>query len=239
MSSPLDASNNVKVYDRTGKDVTTSGKGIAVNNTITTNQTITDNREGAATGNGAICLATLDVGALHAAIDAGNLGGNFNGILYLTDISADPNGLTAKSGIRLKNDGSLPNGGLTIVSGNPVYVQGDYNTGTTALVQPLSNQGSPTNPTVNDYTRQPAAIVADAVNLLSNAWLDSNSGTVPAASNSTVNAAIVSGILPTGNGYYCGGVENFPRFLENWSGKSFTYYGSMIELYNSKQNIGR
>ena len=37
------------------------------------------------------------------------------------------------------------------------------------------------------------------------------------------------------SGYYSGGVENFPRFLEDWSGKTFTYYGSMLELYNSQQ----
>jgi hypothetical protein len=54
-----------------------------------------------------------------------------------------------------------------------------------------------------------------------------------------VNAAIVSGIVPSANNYYSGGAENFPRFLENWSGKSLTYYGSMVELYQSRQSIGR
>ena len=61
---------------------------------------------------------------------------------------------------------------------------------------------------------------------------------MPAASNTTVNAAFISGNVPSANGYYSGGVENFPRFLENWSGKTVTYYGSMIELYKSQQAIG-
>src|SRR4029078_10976703 len=78
----------------------------------------------------------------------------------------------------------------------------------------------------------------DAVNILSNSWKDSQSGTSPAAAATTINAAIVSGNVPTGSGYYSGGVENFPRFLENWSNKSFTYYGSMIQLYKSQQAIG-
>ena len=53
---------------------------------------------------------------------------------------------------------------------------------------------------------------------------------MPNATNTTVNAGIISGIVPSGSGYYSGGVENFPRFLEDWSGKTFTYYGSMLEL---------
>jgi hypothetical protein len=242
----IDASNTVKVYNRSGTDITGNSKGVAVKNAITTNQTITDNREGATTGNGSIRLASLDVGALTNAIASGTLG-TFNGIVYIVDTSADPNGVTAKRAIRLKNGGALPNGGLTVVSGNPVYVQGDFNTGSVAsavpgatpTIQPLSNSGTPTQPTVSGYNRKPAAIVADAVNVLSNSWNDALSGSTPVASPTTVNAAIVSGNVPTGNGYYSGGVENFPRFLENWSNKNFTYYGSMIQLYKSQQAIGR
>ena len=236
----IDASNNVKVYKLDGGDITGTTKGTAVKSAITTNQVITDNREGATTGNGSVRLATLDVGVLTSKINANTFGSTWNGVIYIVDTSADPNGITAKRAIRLKNGGTLPGGGMTIASGNPVYVQGDFNTGTIAgVVQPLSNLGDPTQPTVTGYTRQPAAIVADAVNILSNSWVDANSGTKPVASPTTVNAGIVSGNVPSANGYYSGGVENFPRFLENWSGKSFTYYGSMIQLYQSKQAIGR
>ena len=245
----VDASNNVKIYNAAGTDITNATSGVdktmatAVKSAITTNQTITDNREGATTGNASIRLATLDVGVISTAINGGSFGSSFNGIIYITDISAGANGLTNKRGIRLKNGAKLPNGtngasGLTVASANPIYVQGDYNTGTTGTTQPLSNSGDPTQPTVPGYTRQPAAIIADAVNILSNSWIDSTSGTVPAATSTTVNAGIISGIVPSGNGYYSGGVENFPRFLENWSGKTLTYYGSMLELYNSQQGIG-
>jgi hypothetical protein len=238
----IDASNNVKVYNKSGANITTTVQGAAVSGAITTNDTIIDNREGNTTGNGTVRVTTLDVGILTANVNANTFGGLWNGMIYLIDTSADPNGVTAKRAIRLKNGGSLPDGGLTVASGNPVYVQGDYNTGTTSTIQPASNNATspdPTSPTVPGYTRQPAAIIADAVTILSNAWLDLKSGSVPTASPTTVNAGLISGIVPTGDGYYSGGVENFPRFLENWSGKSFTYYGSMIELYKSQQAIGR
>ena len=246
----IDASNAVKIYNGAGTDITNATTGtdktmrVAIQSAITTNQTITDNREGATTGNASVRLATLDVGVISTAINASKFGNTFNGVIYITDTSAGSTGLTNKRGIRLKNGGSLPNGshgaaGLTIASANPVYVQGDYNTGTVGATQPPSNSGDPTQPTVAGYTRQPAAIIADAVNILSNTWIDANSGSVPAASNTTINAGIISGIVPSGSGYYSGGVENFPRFLEDWSGgTTFTYYGSMLELYNSQQAIG-
>jgi hypothetical protein len=72
---------------------------------------------------------------------------------------------------------------------------------------------------------------------LSGNWNDANSAKALSqrtAVNTTVNAAFLAGIVETGNGYYSGGVENFPRFLENWSGKTFTYNGSMVVLFRSK-----
>ncbi len=203
--------------------------------TATPQSSIQDNREAAS-----IRLTTLDMGVVRAKINDGTLTG-FNRIIYVADTSASATGGTPKRGIRIKNAAVVPVGGLTVASPNPVYVQGDFNTGG----NPPSNSGDPSQPQVTGYTRQPCAVVADAVNILSNAWNDANSsngltGTnARTASNTTVNAAIVSGIVPSANNYYSGGAENFPRFLENWSGRTFTYYGSMVELYQSRQSIGR
>jgi hypothetical protein len=60
------------------------------------------------------------------------------------------------------------------------------------------------------------------------------------AANTTVNAALVSGNVPSGTSgsTYSGGGENFVRYLEDWTGKTFTYYGSMLNLYLSKQAVG-
>jgi hypothetical protein len=45
--------------------------------------------------------------------------------------------------------------------------------------------------------------------------------------------------VETVSGSYSGGVENFPRFLEDWSGKVFTYNGSMVVMYDSVYATGQ
>jgi hypothetical protein len=55
------------------------------------------------------------------------------------------------------------------------------------------------------------------------------------AADTTVNSAFLGGIVPTTNYFgmphYSSGLENFRRFLENWSGKTFTYNGSMVVTF--------
>ena len=52
--------------------------------------------------------------------------------------------------------------------------------------------------------------------------------------STTVNAAILTGVVETTQGHYSGGMENFPRFLEQWgSANVFTYNGSMIKMFPS------
>ena len=198
---------------------------------ITTNQTFQDNREQAG-----VRVTTVDISKITK--DSGTAwnksGSPFNGIVYIYNPSAAANGIGKKRGVRLKNGALIPTGGLTVASANPVYIQGDFNTG----ISPPSNSGDPTTPQAPGYTRQPCSVLADAVNILSNSWNDATS--FGNASNTTINSAILSGIVPSGtsNNNYSGGAENFPRFLENWSNKALTYYGSMVELYKSQQAIG-
>jgi hypothetical protein len=222
----------------------------AIAGAISTNQTIQDNREGAS-----VRIATLDVSQL----ENGNGNGNPNykpglpaaPIIYMYDSSATSG---ARRGIRIKNGSKIPVTGLTVASNNPVYIQGDFNTGGTGSTVPsnnpsnlnsdgtYSNPANPPAPQVSGYTRAPTSILADAVNILSNSWSDANSGTSPNASPTTINTAIIAGTVPTapvgGDGSYSGGAENFPRFLENWANDTLTYYGSMVELYKSQQAIG-
>lgn len=204
---------------------------------LTTNQTIYDGREQAN-----IRLVTLDLSKTEnntSGLSPTFKGTGFNGIVYIYDSS---NTSTTRRGVRLINGSKIPAAGLTVVSPNAVYIQGNYNTGG----NPPSNSGDPTTPQVTGYTRAPCAVVADAVNILSNRWSDANAkqGNSPAdASATTVNTAILSGIVATapagGDGSYSGGAENFPRFLEDWTNQTFTYYGSMVELYKSQQSIGQ
>ena len=202
---------------------------------LTFGQSLQDNREGAT-----VALTQLNVGNITSSLSTGGALSTytsaFNQVIYITDQSASTGNERA---IQLINGSQLPANGLTIASDNPVYVQGDYNTGT----NPPSDSGNTSQPNASNYTRQPASIVADAVDILSNAWTNAestNSEGTRVAINTTVNAAIMSGNVPTGsNGdNYSGGAENFPRFLEDWGAATFTYYGSMVNLFASQQATG-
>ena len=242
----IDGSNNVTIKKLNGATVTSSSPNgssdkklyNAITGALTTNQSIQDNREGAS-----VRLTTLDIGAIVTSLsNNGNSSINsalWNNIIYITDTSGSS---TTHRGIRLINGEVLPNNGLTVASANPIYIQGDFNTGSGTVPSNATSNNDPTTPQSSGYTRQPSSVVADAVTILSNSWLDSNAGTVPTASNTTINTAMIAGIVPTaavgGDGAYSGGAENFPRFLENWNTKMLTYYGSMIELYKSAQSVG-
>ncbi len=139
--------------------------------------------------------------------------------------------LAVESGVYLMNGSNLPPAGMTIATPNPLYVRGDYNVTTNNVSYSRS-----VNSTA--YT-VPAALMADAIFVLSTNWTDANSAAAigsRGAGNTTVNAAWLTGIVPTninGDNAYSGGVENLPRFLENWSGKTFWYNGSMVVMFNS------
>jgi hypothetical protein len=241
----IDASNNVTITDYNGSSITNGSAYNAITGAITTNQVIQDNREGTY-----VRLTTVDVASLTSNLNqlqAWNHTGT-GGIIYISDTSAGTSVSTtysgntvstSKRGVRLKNGSTLPSGGMTVVAENPVYIQGDYNTGGT----PASDSGTFTSPTVSGYTRRDAAVIGDAINILSGAWVDTNSDKAIAqrvATSTTVNAALVTGEVPSASGYYSGGGENFVRFLEDWQKNSntFTYYGSMVELFNSQQATG-
>jgi hypothetical protein len=199
----------------------------AVNAAIKNQQTFQDNREGAKMSVWDVDLTPIVSSSM-----------TWNNILYVSDQSA-----TASNhrGVRLKNGSSLPANGLTFVTDNPVYIQGNWNTG----ANPPSSANTPdsTQPLDPKYGWRPSAIVADAITLLSNSWQDGNASkgvNARTASNTTVNAALVAGNVPTGsNGNnYSGGAENFVRFLEDWTGKTFTYSGSMLQLFASTDAVG-
>ncbi|NJQ98426.1 MAG: hypothetical protein HC784_14155 [Hydrococcus sp. CSU_1_8] len=48
--------------------------------------------------------------------------------------------------------------------------------------------------------------------------------------NVRINATIVSGTVPSRGGQSYGGMHNFPRFLENWSGRNLHIAGAFIQL---------
>jgi hypothetical protein len=48
----------------------------------------------------------------------------------------------------------------------------------------------------------------------------------------------MTGYKATVGTQYSGGVENFPRFLEDWTNLTFTYSGSLDALLNIQQATG-
>jgi hypothetical protein len=262
----------VRVYNGRGVELTTAGGGAVVNllnavkAAVSAGEVIRDNRE-----TNDVLLTSLDMSQLSNIVtqfsalsppSSGNLTSQsvntYNKVIYIADVSADPNGGTstvnataaqAEKAVRLRNGAILPDD-VTVASENPVYIQGDYNSGgpSGSVVSNTANSSSPLSafddPTAPGYTRKACAVLGDSVNILSNNWNDANSTssvTSRVATNTTINAGIFSGNVPTnyyGDGAYSGGAENFPRFLENWSSQCLTYYGSMVCLFVSQQGNG-
>ena len=155
--------------------------------------------------------------------------------------------------VRLVNGAQLPNpgnstlpAGFSVATPFPMYVLGNYNSQTFQG----SSAGLYGTNGATTYT-VPAALLGDAITILSPSWNDSTTGLMPPVSTScTVNAAMLQGIVasnPNISGNYSGGVENFLRLLEDWTangGQTLTYNGSIIVLFysqyatNSWQNTG-
>lgn len=137
-----------------------------------------------------------------------------NGVMY---VSKDGN----DRAVRLVNGSELPSQGLTVVSENPVYVQGNYNT----------------------VNKVPAAVMGDSITVLSSNWDDTKGNPGDGwttsdrpATNTAVNAAFALGpnaesTAGQGNGQ----LENVIRFLEDWGGRTFQYRGSIVGLWHSQQ----
>lgn len=161
--------------------------------------------------------------------------GNYPTILYVAD-NRTTNGQLF--GVRLTNGIAPPsNGGqgFTVATPNPLYVQGHYN----------SPNAQGTTNTVTAGT-VPAALMSDSLTILSSAWRDSlSTGSYQNrdAVNTTINAAILTGIVPsTGDGSteFSGGVHNLPRLLEDWNSANqvLTINTSMINLFPSRKATG-
>jgi len=127
--------------------------------------------------------------------------------------------------VRLTNGMTLPPHGLTVATFSPLYIKGNYNCPASALG------------TTNTSGTVPASVIGDAITILSTAWSDANGASALSsriAADTTVNTAVLAGIVATTSSADSGGVENYFRYLEDWTGKTHTYNGSMVCMYNSQ-----
>ncbi|MFW5883623.1 MAG: hypothetical protein ACOCVG_04575, partial [Verrucomicrobiota bacterium] len=148
-------------------------------------------------------------------------------------------------GLRLSNGSTIPNPvyshekGTSIATNQPLYVKGHYNADGAQTSDGATEPDDDAN-FAHMNEEAPAALIADAITLLSDNWDDvkSNKGLssrIP-ASHLEISAALLTGLVPSGkeNGNsYSGGVENFPRFLEEWGG-DVTIRGSIVSLFESE-----
>jgi len=172
-------------------------------------------------GNGAIYNSQNNNGST-------SKGHSINSVYVYSSVSLSPTNLPA---VRVVNGSVQPTQGLTIVTPFPIYVLGNYNASASDLG------------TTNVADTAPAALLGDAVTVLSSNWKDSYTSTTalssrPAA-NTTINAATLEGMVPSvtvnGTKHFSGGVENFLRLLENWSPATvLTYNGSIVVMFNSR-----
>lgn len=213
-----------------------------------TNATFYDYRESAT-----VRAVQVDVGKLGAWIAANSVNGGAgwsgdlcqdegHGIDSMFIYNAVPFiGQQQLPAVRMANGWLLPNStnvingtncytcGLTVVTPQPMYVYGSYNVQT--------NGGNVVLGSGNVANTYPAALMADAITVLSSNWSDAynvhTNLNLRSPANTTINTACLEGIVPSVGQNYSGGVENFLRLLENWGG-TLTYNGSIMVMFPSQ-----
>ena len=235
------SSGYLKVFNASNTQYSTSSNVYKeVKKAVVGSTSMYDQRE---TGN--VEVTSVDMDKFNKVIK--EMDSSYNGVVYITDTSTD----LTKDAIRLVNGRDL-DADITVATDEGMYIQGDFNTGGNAASDVPSNGATPgASHVAANYTEKSVAVAADAVTILSNNWTDTNAAgalTARVATNTTVNAGMITGNVPTdynNSGNPSGGVHNLPRFLEMWlnpangyQGVNFTYYGSMIQLFQSKSFTG-
>ena len=155
--------------------------------------------------------------------------------VYPDGVKKSPYGFAFSAGADLPSP-------LSIVTDRGLYLQGDYNNF-------AANVG-----------KQPAAIIGDTITALSNSCASLTTGMIDcgviAATNvataTSVNAAFLSYTdFSDGNigstGFtsspkvqkYSGGLNNYMRMVEDWTGQNFNYTGSFVSLGAPQEYSGR
>jgi hypothetical protein len=199
---------------------------------------------------------TTDNGmAIHATIDQTS---------YSYPSKQSPYGFAITGGRQLfglaRTANNLEPTGLSIISDQAVYVQGNYNS-TRGLPTDYDNPGPEPS-----GVKQPAAIMADTLNILSNVCFNPNNyqiektegtfnGTdrlnctangskLPLTNTATaftaINSAFLASTDETTSGNYNGGLNNFPRTHEDWDLRVPLFIrGSFVSLNYPAQVNGR
>ncbi len=162
----------------------------------------------------------------------------------------------SKYGFAFNGARRLP-GALTIATDQAVYLQGDFNNpssiaGDAGLdsngVELTPGLGDPfSSPTSPSREKRPSSILSDTIGILSNACSDNNNRIncmITTGTNNAVTTVVRAGFLSrtdvATSSRESGQLENYVRFLENWSDDTgtaaagdkdrFVYRGSILSL---------
>jgi hypothetical protein len=144
--------------------------------------------------------------------------------------------------------------GLTVVSDQGIIVQGDYNERDWVPAAIIGDSLTilsqawevPVDGRRNDR-KSSADLSTNRRDVTSNDGLTASgvdcapNGCVSFTGSTTLNfnAAALSGVGPSdlGPGWYNGGLENYPKFLESWSSRTLNIVGSFVSLGASQHKI--
>ena len=157
-----------------------------------------------------------------------------------SDVAQANRAILFRRALKLTNGqlGNIVAPGLTLASENSVYIQGNWNANAAGFGDP----------------HVATAVIADAVTFLSNSWNDVSSFTSPQnpagrrASTTWYRLAVLSGKgpafpRPSAGGPpqdfgTDGGVHNFLRYVERWSGRTLNFRGAIASFYFNRQGMG-
>jgi hypothetical protein len=173
------------------------------------------------------------------------------GVVIYVSVQGPDSAVINNYGVRVFGSANLPfppapggdPSGLTVATDQAAYVAGDFNRGPVGA---------------GDLPKQPAAVIADSLNVLSNRYFtavpaytcgatfsndcQSNRSLNDASRrgfDTTINAAFLAGVDTTIVGTYNGGLENYPRFHEDWGGFTLAYRGSFVSLGTPERVNGK
>jgi hypothetical protein len=178
----------------------------------------------------------------HYSIDRSNPSYNY------TSGNGEVRGGNSVYGFAFTEGRRLP-GALTLATDQAAYIQGDFNNPsniegdvaetTSGLADSFKSTTSPSR------EKRPASVLADTVAILSNSCSDNSrridcmrdagAGDADTAKDDASDTVVRAGLLfktdqSVSQSEQSGQLENSIRFLENWSGKTSLYRGSIVSL---------
>ncbi|NLF39138.1 hypothetical protein GX586_06820 [bacterium] len=221
--------DNIQRFNPSTSNFTTIAQvgSSSVNSWLSTNKYFWNN-----TINGFVTPMDIDVGAFRTWAQA-NAPVFYNdearaGVLYIS-ISNKPG-----TAVRLTNGASLPNpiiagvtNGFTVVTENPLYLLGHY----------------------NSYTECPACVISDSLTVLSSNWDDDEHLVVDSPRGSVKNTRYLTSMITgqatnintfTAESWF-GGIEDLPKYIEDWKGTGASgnkeIRGTICSIWPSKYEL--